>query len=271
MKALIEAPTISSVENHVEANAVRPSAALLFYTRAGQLAMTTAHDISFKKGVALLEPGKPLSPEEEARIVSMLMDREVEGAASRVRINPPNVLHSDAASTTWLCPSRVAPMVLRTHESDKTVFTRWPTMVMHARNRQLYVASLASDKWPGPDTEIFHAPMANVWANQMVCTGSAVLPLGCAPSDIDGWLAAFFESAFTHQNHGEAITIPAKGKSKVKAIKRSGAAEGYADPMKYWAGRDGKHDPFPESHLTPLKMTLGDWISQLIFAGASRD
>lgn len=264
MSPLINTPTSASIERHSRENAIKPVTALVFYRRNGKLALTTAHSIGEKRGVPHLEPGRPLAPDDEAKIVALLMGREDEANPHRIRLNPPNVLHSDAASTTWLCPSRVSPMVLRRHEGDKVVLARWPSLVMHARNRQLFVVALTSDEWPGQDAEVFHCPTGNVWKSTQVCTGSAVLPLTCTPADIPAWEATWFDSAFTHSNHNATITVkaPVAGKAKRKS---AASTVSHPDPMNYWAGKDGDHAPFPAEHLTPLKLTLGEWISSLVF------
>ncbi|QRD62727.1 hypothetical protein H8Z72_23460 (plasmid) [Xanthomonas citri pv. citri] len=270
MPALINIPTKTGIEQSLTEHTVRPVRSLVFYERGGKLALTTAHEIKGIKGVPHLQPGRPLTPEDEARIVALLMGREDEAANAHVRLNPPNILHSDAASTTWLCPSRVAPMVLRRADKDTTVLVRWPTLVMHARNRQLYVVALSSDAWPSDDTEVYHSPTGNVWSGTLVCTGSAVLPLSCAPSDVSAWEAAWFDSAFTHSNHDRTITVrtTAKGKGKGKGAAKQ--TESHPDPMKYWAGKDGDHAPFPAEHLTPLRMTLGQWIAARVWAEQER-
>lgn len=270
MQNLIDFPTDKSIESHLAANSVRPTTALIFHTRNGKLCLTTSHSIGSRGRVPYIQPGKPLSPSEEARMVAMLLNRDDEGDTSRVRINPPNILHSDGASTTWLCPSRVEPMVLRSHKGDTTVLVRWPTLVMHTRNRQLYVVALESDKWPTEDAQVYHSPTANTWASTQVCTGSAVLPLGCTPDNIEAWEAAWFNSAFTHANHNQVITTvePPKGKGRSKAKQQTDVSRKYADPMEFWSQRDGNLDAFPVQNLTPLPLTLGQWISQRVFAGA---
>jgi PRTRC genetic system protein B len=267
MPALISIPSAKAIEQNLGDHAVRPVTAMVFYERAGKLALTTAHEITKIKGVPHLQPGKALAPEDEARIVSLLMNREDESASAHVRINPPNILHSDAASTTWLCPSRVAPMVLRSSVGETTVLARWPTFVMHARNRQLYVVALESDCWPSDDAEVFHSPTGNVWKSTQVCTGSAVLPLSCTPSDVSSWEASWFDSAFTHQNHDRTITL--RQVEKVKGKGKPKRTESYPDPMVYWTGKDGDHSAFPVEHLTPLAMTLGQWIASLVWSEAA--
>lgn len=267
MKPLIETPSNHDFALFRAKNGVLPTTALVFYQRGRALALTTAHTISESRGVPRLNPGRPLSPEEEAKIVALLMGREDESESSSIRINPPNVLHSDAASTTWLCPSRVAPMVLRSFKSDKVVLARWPTLVMHARNRKLFVVALASDEWPAQDTPVFHCPTGNVWASTQVCTGSATLPLSTTTTDILAWEASWFDSAFTHSNHNETISVPSKPKGKGKG---KAAAVSNPDPMEYWASKDGDRDPFPADHLTPLKITLGEWLASLVLDGGAQ-
>ncbi|WP_440986165.1 hypothetical protein ACQHIH_21665 (plasmid) [Xanthomonas sontii] len=264
MPALISIPSPKAVEKSLSEHTIHPVTCLVFYERSGKLALTTVHEITKIKGIPHLQPGRPLAPQDEARIVALLMDREDESANTQLRLNPPNVLHTDSASTTWLCPSRVAPMVLRNAEKDTVVLARWPTLVMHARNRQLYVVALASDAWPSEDAEVYHAPTGNVWKGTMVCTGSAVLPLSCTPSDVHAWEAAWFESAFTHKNHDRTITVRQVGKGKRKQT------ESHPDPMMYWAGKDGNHEPFPADHLTSLGITLGQWIASRVWSEDER-
>lgn len=264
MSHLINTPSEHSLQQYMKENSVAPTSALLFHSRQGRLVLTTAHAISSHRGTPRLGPGRPMTPEQEASIVAMLMGRETDDGSSRVRVMPPNVLHTDGASTTWFQPSVVAPMALRMGAESKSVLVRWPSMVFHARNRQLYVVALQGDDWPRDDSLVFHSPCANIWASTQVCTGTAVLPLGCTPNEIPAWNDAFFSSAFTHQNHGKTITVP----------KPKGKAKGHVpnpDPMEFWAERDGNLDHFPANYLTPLKMTLSDWISRLVLGEQNDD
>ncbi|APP78165.1 MULTISPECIES: PRTRC system protein B [Xanthomonas] len=259
MSHLIDTPDAESLKNYMKQNSVAPTHAILFYQRRGRLVLTTAHTVDSHRGTPRIGPGRPMTPEQEASIVALLMGREADDGSSRVRVMPQNVLHTDGASTTWLQPSVVEPMVLRTGSDVRTVLARWPTLVFHARNRQLYVVALRDDQWPSDDSLVFHCPTGNVWAKTMVCTGTAVLPMGCTPSEIPAWKASFFESAFTHSNHGKTITVP-----KPKGTGKSKGHQANPDPMTYWAERDGVMDAFPSEHLTPLKMTLSEWMSSLI-------
>lgn len=259
MSTLISTPDANSLAHYKQQHSIAPTAALLFHQRQGKLVLTTAHTVESYRGTPRIGPGRPMTPEMESSIVALLMGRETDEGASRIRIMPQNVLHTDGASTTWFQPSSVEPMVLRTGTETNTVLVRWPTLVFHARNRQLYVVALKDDQWPSEDSEVFHSPCANVWNSTQVCTGTAVLPLGCGPNDAPAWNESFRSSAFTHSNHHQTITVPKpKGKGKAKGYVKN------PDPMVFWAKRDGVFDPFPADHLTPLKMTLSEWMSGLI-------
>lgn len=233
--------------------------ALLFHTRHNKLEVITAHRAIKGRTRPMLSPGRLMTPEDEAAILALLTKP---GGVSALRLIPEHLLYHDARTLVWHAPSRVAPMQLATEDGVAVIQTRWPSMVFMARDRELAVVALPDAARPTLDTPVFHCPLPNIYSSTSVCMGSAKLPVGNGDESIPLWEAAFFGSAFTHENHRQAITpnVPAKGKRKT--VKRPGWPVS-ADPMEAWATRHGDDTAFPAANLTPLECSLGEWINGL--------
>ncbi|MCY1704010.1 PRTRC system protein B [Deinococcus sp. SL84] len=60
------------------------------------------------------------------------------------------------------------------------------------------VYALNGDARPDLDTQLYHAPLMNVFGNQQVCLGSTELPDHLDPRRTAEYSEAYFRSAFTH-------------------------------------------------------------------------
>jgi len=228
-------------------SALSTTHALLFHCGNRQLRLVTCHSVIEDRGRApVIAAGRPLSPGDEREILDLLTTRQ-SANASTLQLYPERLLHADPTRMLWWAPSQVRPMHLRDLEGSKTILTRWPTLVLLARDRRLYLAALPTDVRPSADTELFHAPLPNIYASTELCHGDAVLPKDDGPNAIGGWEEVVFGSAFTHANF-DANLAPI----------RSGKSEGVDT---FWRCRDGKEVPFPNKRLVPLDLTLGQWYA----------
>lgn len=233
---------------------LRTSMALLFHTRRNGhgLELLTVHDINNVRGVSTIGAGTPLTPEAEQRILDLLTKPIKDTAMTFL---PENLLYSDRMQTMWFISSAVRKMHLRDNQGIvSSITTRWPNLVLLTRNRLLYIVAVADDKRPTPQTPIFHAPLGNLYSSTNLCTGNATLPMGCSVSDIASWESIVFDTAWTHANHNDVY----------RPLKKSKAPE---DIEAFWAKRDKHVAPFPQAHLVPMKITLGEWIEYLTERG----
>lgn len=237
--------------------------ALFFHASNSTLALTTAHTVhTGADGVPLVGPGRPLTPEDEDSILRLLLSRD---DATAFQVLPPSVLYTDRLTLMWWLPGDVRPMHLLSHDQgQRTILTRWPSLVALVRNRALHLVAVDGDARPTADTPLYHAPLPNTYASTAVCTGSARLPLGQRVSDLDGWNAVICDSAFTHTNHAatlspeRVLTQPKKGGKP-----RSRKQPRHADAA-WWSAHDGRTEPFPFDALNPLGLTLGQWLPAIL-------
>lgn len=227
----------------------RPILAVLFHGRDEELTMVTVHQVNAEYGKApVIKSGKILTPQDEAEMARLLL--KPEESVNEVQIFPENLLHLSRHSVAWHVAGRRRPMLLRNSEGQLQVLdVIWPNLVFHSAYGELRVATYTGDRPKAADL-LFHAPLANVFADTRVCLGSASIPATSRLEDIPAFEAAMFESAFTHQNHQEAIRPSGK----------KGSAMSSSDPMQVWPYLDGGLLSFPERNLNPLGMTLAGWL-----------
>lgn len=257
--------------NRALSDELRTTHGLFFHQRKQVLASVTAHSVETDaNGVPVVGPGRPLTPEDEQALLDLMLGRE---QAEPVEILPPTVLYRDRNATIWWLPPMIRPMHLRTHDDGaQTIVTHWPNLVALVRNRTLHLVAVEGSERPGASTELFHAPLPNVFASTQVCTGSARLPLAMRISDLPGWESVVFDSAFTHVNHDATLRAPER-KQRKRAGPRAAAgnAQNARADASYWAARAGQVEPFPNASLNPLGITLAEWLPALGEAPARRN
>lgn len=244
-RKLIDTPTVESLQRALREQQTEPTMAVLFHTRGQQqLALVTAHEIKHdsKRNPSLM-PGRPLTPEDEMKILQLLRPQ---APTNRFRVNPTTLLHATASSTMWWLPPSRRPMILLPPGREKPVIhtVPWPSLVLLAQQRRLFVVAVAGSERPTADSACYAAPLGNIWLNTECCVGSAVLPETCDVDAIDGWNRVLCESAFTHAN--------------TTKILRQAGKRGFVDPMVHW--RKAPRKPLSDAQLVPLKFELQHWI-----------
>lgn len=248
---LVETMSQESLQSGLGRIQTEASLALLFHTYQSRLQTVTAHTVARRGKGYQIQAGRPLAPEDEADILSLLLERREERGPV---ILPENVLMTDRFSTMWWVPAAIREMHLHpTAEKRRTVKVSWPTLVMLAFNRALYVVALADSTRPDARTPVFCAPLANIWANTQTCTGSAKVPTSTDIESIPMWESIIFDTGFSHANHDRALK-PASGRG------RKGM-----DPMEYWGSQKSKK-PFSANMLVPLNLTLQQWAADVMGA-----
>lgn len=223
--------------------------ALLFHCRAhsNNLEVVTAHRVDTVKGSPVIGAGRPITPEDERKVQSLLLSRREDPAP--LQVFPERLLFCDGSRLVWWQPSQVRPMHLRDTDGKPTVIlTRWPNLVFHVADRDLSVATFAGEGRPAADTKLLHSTLPNIYGDTRVCTGNATLPVGAAVDEIPAWEAVIFETAFTHSNHPGAL--------------RRGRAKDPMDVEDFWRARDGAVDGFPYRRAADTGVTLGAWMAE---------
>lgn len=248
----------------------RPLISLVFHgataphsPRTTNLRLVTVHEMLFgTDNVPMLGPGRPLLPADEDELVALLRGR----AASVPRIYPAHILYAGPAGMVWWLKPEVRTMYLAAEGRKLTkIHSMWPNLVAAVVNRTLHIVCVKGDGRPEGATALFHAPLGNIDAEGRVCTGNAKLPLGTTISDIEGWNAVIFGTAFTHDNHGRPLLAPRT------TAKQKRAAAPLGDRHKahaFWIARNGDHTLVDDGVLVPMGMKLDVWVAELFGAKA---
>lgn len=245
-RSLVDTVTDASLER---VGQIHTTYALLFHCRAhsNNLEVVTAHRVETVKGSPVIGAGRPITPEDERTVQSLLLSRRE--APAPVQVFPEHLLFSDGTRLVWWQPSRVRPMHLRDRDGKPSVIlTRWPNLVFHVADRSLSVATFAGEARPGGDTKLLHSTLPNIYADTQVCTGNATLPVGATVEEMAQWEAVIFETAFTHSNNPTAL--------------RRGRAKDPMDVEDFWRARDGVVEGFPYKRAAETGVTLGEWIAE---------
>lgn len=244
----------------------RASHALLFHCTGEDahhlsrrsLELVTAHEVIHDRhGNPHIGPGRVALPSDEKMLADLLNSRS---RRSRVQIVPPNILYQDEGTLAWWIPPERREMLLRDEKGgDHAITVQWPSLVALVVNRRLYLAATADTTRPHGDTELFHAPLGNIYASTQVCTGSARLPTGQSVTDLFGWTEVVTRTWFTHDNHPEVVRQP----------KRRSASQRHTNyrATAFWLKRNEDSPPPGKKDLTPLGLTLAPWIEAMIDTG----
>jgi PRTRC genetic system protein B len=75
---------------------------------------------------------------------------------------PPSVLAYGEDFMAWHVPSAVRPMLFRIKGcADETLNVAWPSLLLIAGQRGLFLAALDQNERPDADTPVYHAPIMN--------------------------------------------------------------------------------------------------------------
>ena len=217
-------------------------AILLYGTGPGQFSYATAHRIEAEaSGRPVIGAGVPLN-----RMALIHAVREVaEHALPKGEFLTPNVLSISPSAVTWWCPATLRRVFFKCKElGERSAIVSHPALVFQASQSGFKVFALKGEERPIPESALFEPPYFNTWDHGKICIGSAHVPKQVDVASITGWEDGFFNSAFTHPNHG--------GK-RVKY--KRGAYAFWKDML------DGQFPDFPKQVLVPMKFTLADLIA----------
>lgn len=231
-----------SISKQGDQNSLRTELALLFHTRQGKLQLTTVHKTTQRNNKVELQSGKPLTPDQEDLILSMML-QSVDDESNAFEIIPENVLVDNRRFTVWWVPEITRSMHFHTKEGRSTRLVTWPSLVLMASDKALYVTCIKGKQRPNAQTELFYCPLANIWSNTELCNGNAITPRQHGIDSIQRWNSAVYDSAFAHANNKKCIRDGKK----------------YIDPMDYWQSAAEK-TKFSPKQLVPTQQTLATWF-----------
>ncbi|KDP85573.1 PRTRC system protein B [Cupriavidus taiwanensis] len=218
--------------------------AILLYGRAvGDFSYATAHRIETdgNTGRPVIGAGTPLN-----RLALIQAVRQVaEASLPKGEFLTPNVLSISPAAVTWWSPAAHRRVFFNCKElGECSAVVPHPALVFQASHTGFRVFALPGQERPVSATVLFEPPYFNTWDNGKICIGSAHVPKQIDVASIAGWESGFFNSAFTHPNHGG---------QRVKY--KRGAYAFWKDML------DGKFPDYPRQVLIPMKRTLADLIA----------
>ncbi|WP_354677946.1 PRTRC system protein B [Cupriavidus plantarum] len=217
-------------------------AILLYGEGPGQFSYATAHRmVSDASGRPVIGAGVPLN-----RMALIHAVRQVAAnALPKGEFLTPNVLSISATTVTWWCPAASRRVFFKCEEfGERNAIVAHPALVFQASHSGFSVFALQGEDRPLPETALFEPPYFNTWDHGRICIGSAQVPKQIDVASISGWEEGFFNSAFTHPNHG----------GKRVAYERGVYA--------FWQDMlDGKFPDFPKQVLVPMKLTLAQLIA----------
>lgn len=239
-----------------------PSMALLFHTSGSSLSLVTAHEVIHDAyGSAHIGPGRVALPSDERRLADILASRS---RRTRIDLVPENLLHSEADALAWWMPPTQREMLVKDKQGvAHALSVVWPSLVALVVRRKLYIVALDGTARPACDSAVYHPPLANVYEDGSVCTGSAALPHGQAIADLPGWRAVIEATYWSHDNTTKVLAAPKAHKGKRPTTDNYRAAE-------FWKGRSGTNIPVREADLVPLGMNLTAWMESIIDGEVSR-
>lgn len=182
-------------------NDVTLARALLLYEGKNGAEYATVHPVIAepRSGRPVIGAGRPL--ERRAMLDALVqLDRN---AAPAAEFLPATVLGVTSTAVTWWCPPALRRVFFKCPKvGERSAVVPHPGLVFQAGVEGFRVFSLAGDTRPDEMTALYEPPYFNTWNHGQICIGSAKVPGRIEITAITGWEEGFFNSAFTHPNHG---------------------------------------------------------------------
>lgn len=218
--------------------------AILLYGRSvAEFSYATAHRIEpdAKTGRPVIGAGTPLNRQALIQAVRQV----AEASLPKGEFLTPNVLSISPTAVTWWCPPGHRRVFFKCSEfGECSAVVPHPGLVFQAAHTGFRVFALSGEDRPVPASLLHEPPYFNTWDNGKICIGSAHVPKQIDVASIAGWESGFFDSAFTHPNHGNPRVKFERG------------------PYAFWKDvLDGRFTDYPKQVLIPMKIKLADLIA----------
>lgn len=211
----------------------------------------TVHLVEIIKGRPEILPGRPMM---EADLVTIATTLAAAKEAISTTWLDPSMLARGADRMIWWTPPGLRPMFFKKSDMVKTTFDGnavcpVPGLVWMAMPGEgLYVYAVKGKERPVISTQLFQAPLFNIWGRGKVCVGNAQLPQDGERNNPLAWEKVIFGSYFTHPNFSEPDRL-------VKGI----------SPSSFWKGMVAMPPAeFPENRLVKLPLTLGELLERTL-------
>ncbi len=222
-----------------------PTGAVVFHEAHYGLAVTF-HAVTEHAGAPCIGAGRAMT-HGDAEVLLAALKGEPSGTREWIA---PELLAQGDRFLAWHIPGRVRPMWFSSGGKRIRLEVPWPNLVFSATDGAIRLAALATRGRPRLGTRLFHAPLMNVYADGVVCLGSAKVGEMHGTGSIAPCEAAIFDSLFTHGNFRGNL---ARGQRKGETSD--------AEHLRFWKRLASERLPvFPTDALVPMKTTLGAFL-----------
>ena len=234
---------------------VKPHTALVFSSvsegrlGAGAMQMVARHDIEVLDGRPSMGVGHLVNEDD---VDDLLRQLRTDKAAGRSPFLPAELVGLSSGFAAWCVEGKQRPMWFRIGEKASSLAVVWPHLIVAVAQEKVCVCAVAAPVVRGEDVPVFHAPLMNIYADGRVCMPGGIR----VPPGLDGREAAekvVFDTAFSHVNHGQTIRVGRGTKRKIDT----------AALHAFWTRRVGSKGAPAERLLTPMKMTLSQWLAHI--------
>lgn len=220
--------------------------AILLYERKvlnsrREVAFASIHTIDVEDGKPVYGPGTPLTKNAlEKALQSLAVESGIDGLAWI----EDEVIATGQGIHVWWTPAQKRFMYFESSGLTRAGEAMNPPLVWIEYMGDLHVYALQNNRKPGPDTELFDAPLYNVYQDGKVCTGS--MNRGqFAQTKL--WVDGFYRSSFNHAN-------PSDRKLTTSRLSNTSL----------WSHlMDHPNKEFPVKYLIPFGATLRQVISAI--------
>lgn len=186
----------------IEANTVMTPAFALVAHTIGASSLFTFHDFELGE----MSKGRAISPERAVEALRSVCPSSNGGWVSD------RLLFSDESKVAWFTPSHKRTYWLRNFGGSKAsdFEVQYPTLVfvVNRISSELSVFAVDGTERPNKETQLFHAPVMNVYASGKLCLGAAKLPDDLSGFDeklIQACEDCLLNSYYTHVNHSNTF------------------------------------------------------------------
>lgn len=182
-------------------SSLEPSLALVLYTdsRRGDVVCATEHKVSENHTLSI---GKTVSSDHIINKITMLNSANRNGCS---QLLPSNLILDSTSSMVWHKERFTADMWFRlpTQKKVERLRVEWPPLlfVVNKLNRSISAFALGTNKRPGLNSRVYHAPLMNLSCDGHLCLGTASLPKEFDFNSLADCEDALVQSQFTHVNH----------------------------------------------------------------------
>lgn len=178
--------------------------------------------------------GAYLSKEAKVNLINMLSDDE----SNNNGLLPHNVLSLNPL--VWFTPRQTRKLWFRVGDRTKGYSVPLPRLLFVDFEKTVKVYAVKTNSRPCETTQLYRAPLMNVYADGRLCMGSNTPPESNGLDRMAEWESIMFESLFTHENNGQSIQ----------------SAGGNSNHVKFYRDLVGE-SRFPNKELIPMRRTLG--------------